>query len=96
MKSSSFVLPRWRSALKEQIPYQQYLTDESLKLFLAAMRKFDQAFLDHMADGDDFTLKLEVHGNCGKLIHARTSVDGFKRPRGVEKELESRRLKKVV
>lgn len=55
-------------------------TGPSLGLFLESLAKFDRAFCDHMADGDDFTLKLEVRGDGGKIVHVRTSSDGFKRP----------------
>ena len=64
--------------------------DESLKLFLAAMSDFDRAFCDAMAAGVDFTLKLEIHGNRGEMIHARVQGDSFRRPRGVEKRVERR------
>ena len=64
--------------------------DVSLELFLASMLEFNQAFCDHMAAGDDFTLKLEVHGNRSELVHVRVLSDGFKRPPGVEKRIEKK------
>lgn len=44
------------------------------------MGKFDKKFCDVMANRTDFTLRLEVRGNDGKLIHCRVSVDEFQRP----------------
>jgi hypothetical protein len=62
----------YREALKD---------DESLATFLKQMQAFDRAFCDHMAAGTDFTLRLEVHGCKGDLIHVRVHSDGFERPR---------------
>ena len=53
---------------------------ESLSHFLSAMRDFDKGFCDAMASGADFTLKLEIHGNSGKMLHARVTSDVFRRP----------------
>jgi len=61
-------------------------TGPSLTLFLESVAKFDRAFCDHMAEGDDFTLKLEVRGDAGKIVHVRTSSDGFKRPDVLEEK----------
>jgi hypothetical protein len=61
--------------------YSKILTcEDSLSRFLRKMSQFDKAFCDAMASGEDFTLKLEVHGCNGKLIHARVVTDGFDRP----------------
>ncbi len=54
--------------------------DESLAVFLKQMAKFNRAFCDAMADGLDYTLKLEVHGDKGRMIHARVHNDSFDRP----------------
>jgi hypothetical protein len=54
--------------------------NESLAVFLRQIEKFNQAFCDAMANGMDYTLKLEVHGNKGCLIHCRVSNDAFDRP----------------
>lgn len=55
--------------------------DESLGKFLAAMKDFDKRFCDAMSAGTDYTLKLEVHGDHGDLIHVRVITDEFRRPR---------------
>ena len=54
--------------------------NESLAIFIRNMAKFDKYFCQLMADGVDFTLRMEVHGNKGKLIHCRVHNDGFERP----------------
>lgn len=66
------------------------LPDESLEQFLAAMRDFNQAFVDALVSGVDFTIKLEVRGNCGELLHAKIDDQSWRRPRGVEKRVEQR------
>jgi hypothetical protein len=68
--------------------------DESLALFLATLAEFDRAFCDRMFAGDDFNLAIEVHGNRGEIIHCRTKIDGFKRPRGADKRIETK-MKRV-
>jgi hypothetical protein len=60
--------------------------DESLKVFLQAMADFDVAFCKAMNDNTDYTLRLEVRGDQGKLLHVRVNLDGFARPKGVTKK----------
>ncbi len=62
--------------------------DESLAVFLRAMSKFDRYFCEVMAAGVDFTLKMEVHGNAGQLLHARVHNDSFDRTHGGERKIE--------
>lgn len=64
--------------------------DRSLELFLKTLRGFNQAFADLMAGGDDFTLRLEVHGNASQLLHARFYQDVISRPAGVEKRVDQK------
>ena len=67
----------------------------SLDVFLKGMAKFDRRFCEAMATQVDFTLRLELSGNQGKLNHCRVYDDEFDRPSGVEKviELKMRRKK---
>ena len=51
-----------------------------LAMFLGTLAKFDTCFCDLMAAGGDFTLRVEIHGNKGKLIHCRVTDDCFQRP----------------
>ena len=57
--------------------------DESLKIFIRNMAVMDQSFVNLMTAGVDFTLKFEIHGNNGRMIHCRVTSDGFERPNGV-------------
>lgn len=79
--------PDYRSVLKD---------DASLADFLSAMKDFDRAFCDSMASGADFTIKLEVHGCAGTLLHARMSSDSFRRPSGGEKKSEPKNPRNSV
>ena len=63
----------------------EYLSDDSLELFIKNMSEFNRVFCDRMEAGDDFTIKLEVHGDDGRLLHCRVNSDSFKRPPGVKK-----------
>jgi len=64
--------------------------DESLSVFLRAMKLFDQRFCDVMSEGQEFTLRMEVHGIKGNLLHARVFSDGIDRPRGNSKSPRSK------
>ena len=61
---------RWKEVLKD---------DEDLVLFLRGMQKFDRLFCDLMSDGGEYTLRFEVKGRKGKLIHCRVGTDEFDR-----------------
>lgn len=74
---------------------REFLKNESLEEFLAAMRDFDQAFVDALASGVDFTIKLEVRGNLGEMLHAKIDADRWRRPKGVEKRVEKRRRRNL-
>ena len=54
--------------------------DDSLSLFLSKMAKFDKSFCDAMASGSDFTIRLEVRGDKGKLVHCRVYSEEIARP----------------
>ena len=61
--------------------YQEIINDDkSLAVFLRTMAKYDKSFCSLMADGDDFTLRMEIRGDKGKLIHCRVHNDSFERP----------------
>ena len=60
--------------------------DESLKTFMKAMADFDMAFCKAMNDGLDYTLRLEVRGDCSTLLHVRVNLDGFSRPKGTPRK----------
>jgi len=60
--------------------------DESLKTFTQQLKKFDQKFCEGIVSGADFTIKIEVRGNNGELVHARVYTDEIARPRPKHKE----------
>lgn len=61
--------------------YREALKDDlSLSVFLRSMKDFDQSFCDMIMGRKDFTLRLEVRGAAGKLLHCRVSRDYFERP----------------
>lgn len=75
----------------QETSYRDVLKDdESLAVFLRNMAEFDEAFCRKMAGGRDFTLKLEVRGNLGELIHCRVCEDHFDRPPEANKRVNRR------
>ena len=56
------------------------LNESSIELYLAALQEFDTSFCDAMVAGYDFTIRLEVRGDDGKVLHIRNHNDGFRRP----------------
>lgn len=64
--------------------------EESLKLFLRKMKDFDEAFCREMFKGSDYTIRLEVRGNKGEVIHVRTSVDAIDRPNGAQQRIDDK------
>jgi len=73
--------------------YQQAFAgdDESLALFLQSIARFDRQFCDAMASGADFTIRIEVHGNKGRMIHSRVQSDCFERPKEAPRDMTKRR-----
>lgn len=59
--------------------------DKDLAIFVRNMAKFDRFFCEAMTSGIDFTLKFEVRGDGGRLLHCRVGNDGFERPIGESK-----------
>lgn len=64
--------------------------DESLMLFIRKMKEFDTKFCSEMSLGSDYTIRLEVHGNKGEVLHVRVYHDSIDRPRGAEKRVEDK------
>jgi len=60
----------WKEVLKD---------DKDLARFLRSMQKFDRLFCDLMSDGGEYTLRFEVKGSKGKLLHCRVGTDEFDR-----------------
>jgi hypothetical protein len=58
------------------VPYREILKDDpSLKVFMTKLAKFNKLFCDLMADGSDFTLRIEVRGHGGNLLHCRVQAE---------------------
>ena len=60
--------------------YEEILGNKSLAVFLKKLRKFDEAFCRAMTGHEDFTLRIEVRGNKGKLIHCRVYQEDIEQP----------------
>ena len=67
--------------------------DEDLALFLKKMKEFDTAFCTEMIKRSDFTLRLEVHGNVGSILHVRVYQDSIDRPPGAQRRIDGKRGK---
>jgi len=52
----------------------------SIEDYSKNLREFNEDFCRNMFNRRDFTLKFEIHGNGGKIIHCRVSNDRFARP----------------
>ena len=85
---------RWSFTLTERSNYAEVIGDDaSLAVFLRNMSRFDRYFCELMNAGVDFTLRMEIHGNAGELIHCRVDNDAFDRPPGVERRVERKHRK---
>ena len=77
----------WRLKLKD-LRCEGVLGSEDLQTFMESMSLFDKYFSELMGRGVDFTLKMEVRGNKGNLIHCRVHPDAWIRP-GKEKGVDA-------
>lgn len=61
---------------------QKVLEDDevALNLLLKGLKKFQDRFCDNMNLGRDFTIRLEVNGNKGRVNHVRCYLDEIDRP----------------
>jgi len=59
---------------------QDVLEENQLVIFLRNLKDFEQTFIDMVVSEKDFTLRLEVRGDKGKLVHCRVSKDSFDKP----------------
>ena len=57
-----------------------------LEIFTQNLAKFNRYFCELMQGHSDFTLKMEIHGNGGELVHCRITNDTFDRPPGKTKK----------
>ena len=64
--------------------------DESLKLVLKKMAEFDKKFCELILKRTDFTLRLEVRGNAGEIVHVRLNADDVARPKGSQSRIDKK------
>ena len=70
--------------------------EQSLTLFIRKMKEFDSVFCEQMYKGSDFTIRLEVRGNKGELLHVRMYMDDIERPNGAQKRIDEKSQKPEV
>lgn len=63
---------------------------DTVVAYTKAMQEFNQKFCDAMASCVDFTIKLEVHGNVGELIHVKVDSNSWRRPRSAERKRQKK------
>lgn len=73
-------------ALRQAIP-----DNESFINVMQDIRELNDLIVNSVAGGADFTLRLEIRGDCGQILHSRVTSDSFRRPHGVEKRIEARK-----
>ena len=77
--------------------FRDVITDDaSLGLFLKKMAEFDQAFCAAMIKGSDYTIRLEVRGNVGVILHTRVYTDDIEQPKGAQKRVDQKRGRAAV
>lgn len=52
----------------------------SLLIFEGGFSELERQFCNNMMSGKEFTLKVEIHGAKGELLHFRNFSDTFARP----------------
>jgi hypothetical protein len=62
--------------------------DESLATFLRNMKRFDSEFVSSMASGQEFSIKLEIHGNSGRMIHCKVNTTVCDRPASTQRAIQ--------
>ena len=56
------------------------MKDNSLELFLRRMAQFDSEFCRLVASNNEFTVRLEIKGDKGRVVHTRVYCDEIERP----------------
>ena len=64
--------------------------DESLMLVMESIQEFNDYFCKFMVNRADFTLRLEVHGNVGEILHCRAYIDVRKQPKVSQKRIDKK------
>ena len=72
----------------EASSFQEAASPSDLQLVMGKLAEFEREFCRLMYGGVDYTLRLEVRGNAGKVIHTRVSTDNFEHPQEQKKPSE--------
>lgn len=56
-------------------------SQEEQKLVLKALREFNDLIAKQIETETDFTIKLEIRGDVGKVVHCKTEALVFDRPK---------------
>lgn len=67
-----------------------------LRMFLAKMREFEEAFCKAMYTGEDFTMRFEVRGNKRVLLRARVYTDCAEQLDSSQKRLDKKLKERPV
>ena len=74
--------------MKPKEPADIIQDQESLETFLRNVRKFNQYLCDMIASRLDFTIRLEVRGNKGEVLHCRTWKDETDKTRAAGRNIK--------
>lgn len=66
---------------------------EVLDILTEQMKQFDELFCGLMFCESNFTIRLEVRGNKGEMLHARVYMDDMKQPKGAQKRIDKKSSK---
>lgn len=69
---------------------QDIVTDDTVRLFVNKMKEFDASFVASLIKGEDFTIRLEVRGNKGEVLHIRLYEDSMSRVNGAERRIDKK------
>lgn len=63
----------------------KFSDQESQRNFNKGLIKFQKELAQALGEGSEFTVRLEIRGQAGKLLYARTQADDFYRNKEAKK-----------
>lgn len=72
-------------SMKDSIDNKEVLT-----ILSEQIKQFNELFCALMFKGANFTIRLEVRGNKGEMLHARVYMDDMKQPNGAQKRIDEK------
>ena len=63
---------------------------QTMAILLEGFGEFQSDLYRSLTKQIDFTVRLEIHGNKGEVLHCKAHKDNFYRPHGVEKRIEKK------